>query len=102
MIFLITKNKKKLNLLYNCSSIYKIIPLSTQRKGWSSKRKRVLCWSIYIISLCCKLLGRVPSVLAALVSRENLESRLETPPPDRFRLFLPGELTYAGGHPRTI
>ena len=53
MIFLITKNKTKLNLLYKCSSIYKIIPLSTQRKGWSSKRRRVLCWSIYIISLCC-------------------------------------------------
>ena len=47
--------KLKINsLTVKCSAIYQITPLYTQRKGWStysSKRKRVLWWSIYIISL---------------------------------------------------
>ena len=57
---------KSLTLHTNFFSIKQITPLSTQRKGGSTycnKRKRALCWSIYIIgsrmctclrpSVCC-------------------------------------------------
>ena len=40
-------------IIFHLIPIYKITPLSTQRKGWSTycrKRKRMLCWSIYVIT----------------------------------------------------
>ena len=53
-IIFIKLKLKIIHWLYKFSSFYKITPLSTLRKGGSKvgERKRVLCWSILIISLC--------------------------------------------------
>ena len=52
MFFLRTKDKTIIHWLIKFSSICKIPHFPLRRKvGQLSKRKRVLCWSIYIISL---------------------------------------------------
>ena len=52
--FLKTKNKK-IHWPYKIPSIYKITPLSTQRKGWSiywEEERALFVYLRYIISLC--------------------------------------------------